>query len=246
MPQDIFNLQPNDKDKRACMGIWQQTINNFRHRFIAGIIIIIPISITLLVLYFIVKRIHIIFYPILKNALHISTPVLGDIVGMALSVIVALLLVYLVGLLSSSYAIRRVIAFGEYILTRIPIIKVLYLTSKQFMDAITLPQSGALKKIVVIEYPRKGIYGLAFVTGETINHTANERLVQVFLPTTPNPTSGFLLLLKPDEIYDVNLSIDEGIKFIISAGIVKPDHFDLKPYAGISNKPNNKITRNEF
>jgi uncharacterized membrane protein len=233
MNDDFFKEKPQDKEEHAKMNIWQETVFDFRKRLIAGIILIIPITITALVLFFIIKTINKLFYSIVKTALPIETPILREIVGVTLSITVVFSIIYLVGLLSSSYAIRRVINYGERILARIPFIKILYLTTKQITDAITMPQSGVLKKIVAIEYPRRGIWSLGFVTGESVNEADNTHLVHIFVPTTPNPTSGFLLLLPLDQVYDINLTIDQGVKFIISAGIVKPEHLQMRSYTSI-------------
>ncbi len=220
-----------EQDSEEHASLWQQSISDIQKRIITGIITVIPITITILILYFIIAKIYQVFAPVVNNVLlYVNVPVLRNVLPVLLSVLLAGSLLYLIGLLSATFAIRRLIMIGENILARIPIIKIFYLTSKQIMDTITLPHKAALKKIVAIEYPRKGIYGLAFLTGETRDVKTGKVLVTLFLPTTPNPTSGFLLLLPEDEVYEINLTIDEGVKFIISAGIISPEKFDMRPY----------------
>lgn len=219
--------EPNDQEQ---VGVWQRTRNDLRRRFIAGILTIIPITITLGILYFIVKKIYQIFSPLVSHLIYIKVPILNEVLSVLVSVLLLVVLIYLIGLLSATYVIRRLINIGEGILAKIPFIKILYSTSKQIVDAITLPHKGAFKKLVAIEYPRKGMYGLAFSTGEMVDESTGKVLVSVFLPTTPNPTSGFLLLLPIEQVYEVNLTVDAGVKLIISGGIVSPGRIKMSPY----------------
>ncbi len=222
----------DDTERKRKVTFWQRSLSDLQRRFIAGIITLIPISITFVVVYVIIKQINRLFSPLVSNIFYLDIPILDRILPVAVSVILALGLIYLIGLLSATLAIRRLISFGEKILARIPFIKILYVTSKQIVDAVTLPHKGAFKKLVAIEYPRKGIYVLAFVTGESVNNQTGERLVSLFLPSTPNPTTGFLLLLPLNEVYDVDLGIDKGIKLIISGGILTPETLNIRPYPG--------------
>ncbi|MCD6386195.1 DUF502 domain-containing protein [Candidatus Sumerlaeota bacterium] len=229
----INSTNPQEPKKQEQSGLWQRTRNDLQRRFIAGIITIIPITITLLILFFIVKKIYQVFSPLVSRLFYINVPILNEVLPVLISVLLLVILIYLIGLLSATYAIRRLIGIGESILARIPFIKILYSTSKQIVDAISLPQKGAFKKLVAIEYPRKGMYGLAFSTGEMIDESTGELLVSVFLPTTPNPTSGFLLLLPVEQVYEINLSIDAGVKLIISGGIVSPERIKMSPYKSL-------------
>ena len=225
-----MNNETNNIKSASKAGVWQRALNDIKRRIITGIITIIPMTITVLILYFIIRQIHLLFSPIVSSLVYTNIPVINKIIPVVLSVLLGFSLIYLIGLLSATIAIRRIISFGENILIRIPIIRVLYLTSKQIVDTITLPQKSALKRIVAIEYPRKGIYGLGFVTGEMIVPQTGEVLVTIFLPTTPNPTSGFLLILPAEQVFDINLGVDEGFKFIISGGILNPERFEMHPY----------------
>jgi uncharacterized membrane protein len=197
-----------------------------KNRIIAGIITIIPIAITYLVVKFLFEKIHRIFEPVVINVFHIQS----SIVGIGLSLFLAFAFVYIVGLLSAMLVVRRWLAKAEAILARIPLIKFLYLTSKQVIDSLAMPQRKAFKRVVLIEYPRKGIHSLAFATGEIRVTRSNELLVSLFLPTTPNPTSGYLLYLPKDQIQDTNLTIEEGMKIIISGGILSPTALETNDY----------------
>jgi uncharacterized membrane protein len=129
--------------------------------------------------------------------------------------------------------VKRVIRLGERFIQAIPFVSFCYNLLKQIMDTIALQRDsqGKMQRLVIVEYPRRGIYALAFVTGETLISSTGEILVNVFLPTTPNPTSGFLLLLPRDQVYDTNLGMDGGIRFIMSGGILTPQNFHLVKYS---------------
>lgn len=200
------------------MGLLKSSWIAIKNRLIAGIITIIPIAITYLVLRFLFEKIHRIFEPVVTNVFDIQSP----IVGIALSLFLAFAFVYIIGLLSAILVVRRWLTKTEAILAKIPFVKFLYLTTKQVIDSLALPQRKAFKRVVFIEYPRKGIRSIAFATGEIQVKTNNELFVSVFLPTTPNPTSGYLLYLPKDQIQDTNLTIEEGMKIVISAGILAP------------------------
>ena len=194
----------------------------------AGIIVLIPLTITYMVLRAL--------YNILRN---IFTPLLGSLLQMeklphALEVVFVVLLagvvLYLVGLLSRIIAVKRLIAWGEKILTQIPLIKFFYQTSKQVLESLQLMKKQSMNRVVIVEFPRKGIMSLAFVTGEMKLPGTDEYLVNLFLPTTPNPTTGFFFMAPPDQVWDVNISMEEAMKMIVSGGIIRPREFEMKPY----------------
>lgn len=200
------------------MGFIKSAWVMIKNRIIAGIITIIPIAITYLVVKFLFEKIHGLFEPVVANVFNIPS----SIIGIGLSLFLAFAFVYIVGLLSAILVFRRWLAKAETILAKIPFVKFLYSTTKQVIDSLAMPKRKAFKRVVFIEYPRKGIRSLAFATGEIRVKKSNELFVSVFLPTTPNPTSGFLLYLPIDQIQDTNLTIEEGMKIIISAGILAP------------------------
>ncbi len=137
---------------------------------------------------------------------------------------------YVIGLLSATFIGRRAIAGGESLVMRIPGAEFCYKTIKQVTEIVSMPRSQAFQKVVMIEYPRNGIRGLAFFSGITTLPSTGEVMVNIFIPTTPNPTSGFLLLMKPSEVWDTNLTIAEATRFIISGGVVELDDLETKPF----------------
>lgn len=127
---------------------------------------------------------------------------------------------------------RRLIKLGETILSKLPIVNIIYNSVKQFMEAIFLRRKSSFTQVVLIEYPRKGIYSVGFVTGNSKNRiqdATNEDLINIFVPTTPNPTSGMLILISKNSIIPLNISIEEGLKFVISGGIISPKEKEVNP-----------------
>ena len=176
---------------------WFKT--KIRTYFLAGLLVIVPLGVTLLVISAILRLMDRIldliplkFHP--ETYLHFRIPGLG--------LILALLLVMLTGVLVRNYIGRRVVYFGEYFLSTIPLVRPLYLAVKQVIQAIFGETHDAFKRAVLVEYPRKGVYALAFVTGQTsgeLKVKTEGKMLNVFLPTTPNPTSGFYLVIKDSQ-----------------------------------------------
>jgi uncharacterized membrane protein len=127
--------------------------------------------------------------------------------------------------LAAGLAGRTLVHIGERILSRMPIVRSVYGTLKQIFETVLAQSSRSFREVVLIEYPRRGIGAIAFVTGPTrgeVQARSGEELVNVFLPTTPNPTSGFLLFVPKSDLVHLDMTIEEGIKLVISGGIVAP------------------------
>lgn len=144
-----------------------------------------------------------------------------------LGVLLTLALIMLVGFLGTNYLGKKLIGYGEYIMEKVPVVSSVYKTIKQIIDTIGAKDKNAFQRVVLIEYPRKGLWALAFVTGETegeVQHKTSEELINLFLPTTPNPTSGFLLMVPREDTIPMDMTVEEGIKTIISAGVITPPY----------------------
>jgi len=189
-----------------------------RRYLITGILVVIPTWATWFILNALYHGLENVLRPLLQERLQERyIPGLG-----ALSVV---LLLILVGMLAN-YAIgKRLLAIWDYLLTHVPVVKNVYQSLKAIVDALALQQTENLERVVMLEYPRRGIYALGFVTGEThgqIRDGTVEESVSVFLPTTPNPTSGFLLFVPSTDVILMPMSIEEGMKTIISGGMYMP------------------------
>ena len=146
--------------------------------------------------------------------------------------ILTILFIYIVGILVSNVLGKRVYLWIEAILSRIPIVNAVYRTIKQITTSISAPERQAFKKVVFIEYPRKGIWTLTMVTGESTTKKG-EKFYHIFVPTTPNPTSGYMLYIPQKDTQKTDLSIEEGLKIIISGGMLAPNKNQLELNDGI-------------
>ena len=190
-----------------------------KNYFITGLFSIIPLAITFTIIkwlfqFFSKPGKQMINY-ILPNT---NAPIIENIIGFVLT----FLFIYLIGVIISNVIGRRLYSFFEKILAKIPLINYIYNTIKQITDTLRISQKQAFKKVVYIEYPKKDIWTIALVTGESKDSEGNE-YYQIFVPTTPNPTSGFMLYIKKENTKETNMNIDEGLKIIISGGMLAPE-----------------------
>ena len=199
---------------------------SIKNYFLTGLLSIIPLAITFtiikwLFLFFSTPPQKIIYYFLgisdPKNASQLVNFSV-DIIGFILTI----LFIYLTGLIISNVLGKRLYSFFESILSKIPLVSFVYNTIKQITDTLKISQKQAFKKVVYIEYPKAGIWTIALVTGESKSRNGEE-YYQVFVPTTPNPTSGFMLYLKKKDTKETDMTIDEGLKIIISGGMLAPE-----------------------
>jgi uncharacterized membrane protein len=201
--------------------------SRLRANFIAGIVVILPAILTIWLIFLVSNAINdSILNPLIKNL----KPYLGNIYleyGARTVVFIALvLLVSLIGLATRVIFIRKLFAAGENIFFKIPMIGKVYVAVRQMSKAFLGDRKGVFKAPVLVEYPRKGVHSIAFLTSDAkgeIQRKTKKRLVNVFLPTTPNPTSGILLLVPEEEIIALDMSVEEAMKLVISGGMVAPD-----------------------
>jgi uncharacterized membrane protein len=141
-------------------------------------------------------------------------------------IIIGMILIILIGSLATGFVGRWLFRLGENMVNRLPIVRSVYGATKQIMETVMASQSDAFREAVLIEYPRRGIWAIGFVTGKTRGEVQNmsaEDLVNVFVPTTPNPTSGFLLFFPRGELITLDMGVEDAVKMVVSGGIVTPD-----------------------
>jgi len=185
-----------------------------RNYFITGAIVLIPIGITVYLSLFIVK-ISSSFLPKKINPNHYLP---FDIPG--IEILITIILITFIGGLSLSFLGKKFLEFFNSVLKKIPILRTIYSAVGQLTESFTKSE-GSKKSVVILEYPRKGIWVVGFATKENtgeISEKTNEELVNIFVPTTPNPTSGFLLMVPKKDIKYLNMSFEEASRFIVSAG----------------------------
>jgi uncharacterized membrane protein len=140
--------------------------------------------------------------------------------------VLTLLVVFITGLLTANIIGQKLVSFWEGVLWRIPVVKSIYWGIKQVSDTIFSSQGEAFRKALLVQYPREGAWTIAFMTGQpggdVINHLEGE-YISVYVPTTPNPTSGFFLMMPKSDVIELDMSVDEALKYIISMGVVSPN-----------------------
>jgi len=221
------------KDKS---GIVRPTIfGRLRAYLFAGILVTAPLGITLYLTWVFIDFIDGQIMPLVPSKYHPDNFLPFSVPGIGLIVMLAALT--LIGWLTAGILGRWMIRLSEHLLARMPVVRNIYSAIKQIMETVMAQQSNAFREVVLVEYPRRGIWAIGFITGNTVGEVQNvtdDKMVNVFLPTTPNPTSGFLLFLPDRDLYRLNMTVEEGIKMVISAGIVTPP--DRRPESE-RNKP---------
>jgi uncharacterized membrane protein len=208
------------------MELFSNLEHKIRNIFLAGILTIVPIAVTFLVLNFIFTKVDPIFQPLVIRIIDLVPFLKGRVTYIpGLGIVMTIIAVFLVGLFVKNILGQKLINFGEKILDKIPVVRSVYSSSKQFMQAVSLTSKDGFRKVILVEYPRKGLWVVGFVTCENTGETqvlTSEDVVNVFIPTTPNPTSGFLLLVPKKDIIPLSMTVEEGLKLVVSGGIVTP------------------------
>ena len=190
-----------------------------RNNFIAGVVVLIPIGITIYLTIFLVS----ILSRILPKEINPNNYLPYNIPGV--EIITAIVLITLIGWLSLSFLGKKLLNIFNNILKRIPILRTIYPAIVQMTETFTKTDKEK-KNVVLVEYPRKGTWAVGFATKENsgdISNKTNRKLINVFVPTTPNPTSGFLLMFPKEDVIYLDLTFEEASKFIISAGTSNPE-----------------------
>ena len=194
--------------------IKKSIFSRIRNNFIAGVVALIPIGITLYLTLFIIKLSE----KLIPKGINPNSYLPFDIPG--LEILIALVLITLVGWISLSFLGKKVFELFNNILKRIPILRTIYSAIGQMTESFTKNQKDQ-SSVVLLEYPRKGVWAVGFATNENkgvISTKVKEDLVNVFLPTTPNPTSGFLFMVPKKELIYLDVTFEQASKFIVSAG----------------------------
>uniref|UniRef100_A0A7V3ZUG7 DUF502 domain-containing protein n=1 Tax=candidate division WOR-3 bacterium TaxID=2052148 RepID=A0A7V3ZUG7_UNCW3 len=190
-----------------------------RRYFISGLVVIIPLGLTIFIFWLLVTKLGGFLIPLFR-----IFPFLKDLPQEILTIlgfILFLIIIFLIGGLTSGYLGKWLVGFIEELILRLPIIREIYNSARQLTTAVFVDRKS-LKKVVAVEYPRKGIFALGFIMNEEkiLSSDGQKEFFLIYLPTTPNPTSGWLILIPKEEVKELNLTIDEGLKLIISGGIV--------------------------
>jgi uncharacterized membrane protein len=197
-----------------------------RKYFITGLLILVPLAITLWVLNLIIGTMDqsLLLLPEEwrpKALIGFNIPGLGTIL--------TLLIVFLTGLATRNFIGKQVVQGWELLLNRIPVVRSIYSSVKQVSDTLFSSSGNAFRKAVLVQYPRQGAWTIAFLTGtpggDVRNHLVGD-YVSIYVPTTPNPTSGFFLMVPKTDVIELDMSVDEALKYIVSMGVVSPEYFE--------------------
>lgn len=193
-----------------------------RKYLIAGLLVWVPILVTVFVIRFIVtlmdQSINLLPARWQPEAwIGVNIPGLG--------LVMTLLILFFTGMLVTNFLGNKIVALWDQFVNRIPLIRSLYAGVKQVMQTLFSPNGTAFRKVLLVEFPRKGLWSIAFQTAETnkvLTPFTEAEMVSIFIPTTPNPTSGFMMIVDKKDVIELNMTVDQGLKMVISLGVVQP------------------------
>jgi len=202
---------------------WGRLRHNVRRRLLSGLLVVVPLGISA----FVINFLYVITAKPLASVIRMLLGELPRFYVGIISVGVFLALLYVIGLVTTAYIGRKLLNLAEAIIQRIPVVKTVYTATKQVVEAVSSTNgSSSYKSAVFVEFPNPGALSVGFVTGRITSSDGVEYL-KVFLPTTPNPTTGFFQLITPDRVTQSALSVEDAVKFLMSCGIVSPDMLEV-------------------
>jgi uncharacterized membrane protein len=193
-----------------------------KNYLLTGILVSAPVFITFWIVLSLVKFFDKLITPLIPYYINPNYYLPRDVPGLGLIILIILLII--IGFLTASFFGRFLLKKTESLISKIPLIKIFYKTIKQIIETIFKNNSKAFREVVLLEYPRKGIWVLGFTTGQVegaVKKKIKGNLINVFVPTTPNPTSGFLLMVPKTQLKYLDVKVDDAIKTIVSAGIIE-------------------------
>lgn len=191
--------------------------------FISGLLVWLPILVTIFVVKFLVDLLDKIL--LLLPAAYRPDALIGFHVP-GIGVVIILIIIFMTGAFAANILGRQFVALWDAIIGRIPLVRTIYTGVKQVVQTVFSPGGQSFRKVLLVEYPRAGMWTLAFQTGDALPEVEKaidgEAMVSLFVPTTPNPTSGFLLMVPRKKVIELNMSVEQALKFVISLGVVQP------------------------
>lgn len=194
-------------------------LSHLEHKLAAGLLVVVPLGITLFILRFLFRLADGLLAPYIARA--------GSFLGQrsylpGLGIIAGVVLIYFAGLLATNVLGHRFIGRWDRLLSRIPLVKSIYTAAKQLVEVFARKNGAGFRQAAYVEFPLDGVFALAFISNESVSATG-KRYYSCFVPTAPNPTSGFVLILEENQVYPAGISIEEAMKIIVSGGFVAPD-----------------------
>lgn len=223
----------------------QRLKQDLKNDLIAGLLVVIPLATTIWLSIYLAKWAIDLFTRIPKqiNPFDGLNPFLTNILNFSVGLAVPLLTILIIGLMARNIVGRWLLDFGEQFLQAIPLAGSVYKTLKQILETLLGDSKTKFRRVVIVEYPRKGVWTMGFVTGKVspqLQTHLTQEMISVFIPTTPNPTSGWYAIVPQTEAIDIDISIEDAFKILISGGIVSPEIHTVKP--GSVSRSNKKVT----
>lgn len=183
-----------------------------RRQFLTGIIVFVPVALAIWLFVWFVRFVDALVQPVLEYFVGYTVPGIGFLV--------AGIIIYVIGLIALSFIGKTLLGWGDSVLSKIPMFSLVYRSIKQIMESFAKPDKSKFKRVVIIEYPRKGMKTIALVTKELVDESG-EKIVHIFVPTSPNPMSGYFEIMKEEDVTDTDLTIENAMKLVISCGAVE-------------------------
>lgn len=193
-------------------------MQKFKQTFTAGLLVIVPLAITLFFLRFVFRLTDGLLAPLITRLLGTSIPGLGLLLTVGL--------VYLAGIFGRTLLVTRGLSAFEKFIQRLPLVRTIYGASREISKTLFDKDSAAFEKVVLVEYPHGKVLG--FVSNRVKDHRTQQEMVTVFVPTPPNPTSGILLFIPRQDVLELNVSVEEGLKMVMSAGVLTPGRLESR------------------
>ncbi|MFZ5967850.1 MAG: DUF502 domain-containing protein [Bacillota bacterium] len=194
-------------------------MKHLRNLFLTGLIVILPIAATISIVGWLFNKIDSIFREPLERL--IGFPLVG------IGVFLTLLIIFSAGIISTNYLGKKLINLAEGVLKKIPLVNTVYLSIKQLMDTVLSNKKATFKSAVLVQYPSKDIYAIGFITADAPDELCirtSKKLKSIFIPTTPNPTSGMLVMIPEEEIIPLDIPVEAAVKLVVSAGMLLPEN----------------------
>lgn len=207
------------------MSVVGQMMAVVKRHFVSGMLVVVPLILTYLVLKFMFELVDGVLQPLIIKIFGFYIPGLG--------LVTTILAIILAGVLTRNFVGARLYRAGDRILERMPIIRPIYSAAKQLLEAVAQPSRNSFKAVVLIEYPRPGVWAMAFLSNrmEVEVNGGNRHLVSVFVPSTPTPISGMVVMLPEDDAVVLDMSVEDGVKFLVSGGVASPSLIKRRPVA---------------
>lgn len=207
-------------------GVFTQFKKDVRRRMLTGLLLILPVYVTFFVVKFLFGFIGGTLAPIIKKILQfygfaLPKSSVDEFIITFFGLILTFITLYFIGIFAANFVGKAIITYFENLLTKTPIIKSIYSSVKQIIHAISLPGKESFKRVVIIDFPKEGTKSIGFVTG-SMAYNGEKKLLSVFIPTTPNPTTGFLVFTPEESVFDTNLTVEDAFKTLFSGGVLTP------------------------